>query len=282
LNPAARFTLISIAALLGAMFVAALAWTAPSADAQDSQQKRTVFGLTTNDRLVAFRPANPRNLISDKRITGIGDDTLVGMDVRPKTGKLFAVGESGAIYSINMNNARASERNQITVPLAGSSFGVDFNPMADALRVVSDTGQNLRIGEGGLGDTFTDTPLVYETGDENVGPVPAVGAGYTNNVADAPSTALYYIDAENDVLATVAEGGTANTGPVATVGDLGVNTTPLVGFDIAPSYGNLVSLTPQNGRTALYAIDLETGETQRRGVIGRSGNVEDIAAKLLN
>ena len=31
------------------------------------------------------------------------------------------------------------------VALAGTAFGVDFNPRADLLRIVSNTGQNLRV-----------------------------------------------------------------------------------------------------------------------------------------
>jgi len=41
----------------------------------------------------------------------------------------------------------ATSFSQLTVPLEGSFFGVDFNPAANALRIISDTGQNaLPIG----------------------------------------------------------------------------------------------------------------------------------------
>ena len=39
--------------------------------------------------------------------------------------------------------ATATFVNALSVPLMGTSFGVDFNPAADRLRIVSDLGQNL-------------------------------------------------------------------------------------------------------------------------------------------
>lgn len=54
------------------------------------------------------------------------------------------MGDKGGIYRIVEASAVATKVSQLTVPLEGSSFGVDFNPAANALRVVSETGQNLR------------------------------------------------------------------------------------------------------------------------------------------
>ncbi len=51
--------------------------------------------------------------------------------------------------------------------LSGTEFGIDFNPLADRLRVVSDTGQNLRI-DVDSGATITDTALTAAAA-----PVPA-------------------------------------------------------------------------------------------------------------
>jgi hypothetical protein len=48
------------------------------------------------------------------------------------------------------------------VPLDGTFFGVDFNPTVDRLRVISDTGQNLRVNVD-TGAEFRDTSLTDET-----------------------------------------------------------------------------------------------------------------------
>jgi hypothetical protein len=74
----------------------------------------------------------------------IGDTTLIGIDYRVQNGKLYGVGNAGGIYILDPQTAVATLDSQLTFPPSANSFGVDFNPAADRLRVVSDTGQNLR------------------------------------------------------------------------------------------------------------------------------------------
>ena len=57
---------------------------------------------------------------------------------------LYGVGNGGGVYSIDPATAQASFVSQLSVALDGTSFGVDFNPAAGRLRIVSDAGQNLR------------------------------------------------------------------------------------------------------------------------------------------
>ncbi|WP_404349449.1 DUF4394 domain-containing protein [Phycicoccus jejuensis] len=73
---------------------------------------------------------------------------------------------------------KATLVNRLTVALEGKHFGVDFNPAADRLRVISDTGQNLRHDVNPGGTTIADTPLNV-TGA--TGPSTGVtAAAYTN------------------------------------------------------------------------------------------------------
>jgi hypothetical protein len=82
-------------------------------------------------------------------------------------GKLYGVGDRGGIYTISTRNASAVKVSQLTVALNGRFFGVDFNPAANRLRVISDTGQNLRhhiddpAGAPPAGTTATDGTLTY-------------------------------------------------------------------------------------------------------------------------
>ena len=96
-------------------------------------------------------------------VTGLtGTDTaLVGIDFRVQDGKLYGVGNGGGVYTIDTTTAEATFVNALTVPLAGTSFGVDFNPAADRLRIVSDTGQNLahNVNDGGV--TVANATLTY-------------------------------------------------------------------------------------------------------------------------
>ncbi|ONI92083.1 hypothetical protein ALI144C_00120 [Actinosynnema sp. ALI-1.44] len=134
---------------------------------------------------------------SSKRITGVTKgDQLIGLDTRPATGGLYALSRSGQLYRTDVKTAAATA---VGTPIApqGSAVGFDFNPTVDRIRVVTDTGQNLRLhpDTGAVADT--DTPLSYPATSRS----PKVTAsGYTNSVAGATSTALYGLDSAQDTL----------------------------------------------------------------------------------
>ncbi len=105
----------------------------------------TVIGLTTGQHLVRFTVDRPAKPMSIGKVSGLrGDTKIVGIDFRVQNEKLYGVGDKGGIYTLNTTNAKAMKVSQLTVALAGKHFGVDFNPAANRLRVISDTGQNLR------------------------------------------------------------------------------------------------------------------------------------------
>ena len=190
----------------------------------------------------------------------VGDTKLVGIDFRPATGALVGLGDQGGIYVIDTATATATNRQQLSVPLSGTSFGVDFNPTVDRLRIVSDTGQNLRVNVDN-GAATVDLQL-SGTG--------VVGAGYTNNDAD-PNTAttLYDIDAVNDQVTIQAP---PNNGTLNPTGKLGVDTTNVVGFDIYSELDRgttddviaFASLTV-GSQVGLYEVNLFTGKASGRG-----------------
>ncbi|MDQ3627208.1 MAG: DUF4394 domain-containing protein, partial [Verrucomicrobiota bacterium] len=112
--------------------------------------------ITATNRLLNFDTASPGNITINVPITGLqGGDYVVGIDFRPADGDLYDVANSGGIYRINVASGAASLVSTLTADpadssspftgLSGTSFGVDFNPVVDRLRVVSDTEQNLRI-----------------------------------------------------------------------------------------------------------------------------------------
>jgi hypothetical protein len=104
-----------------------------------------VIGLSADGRLVQFRANAPQATKEIGVVQGLsGSDTaLIGIDFRVQDGKLYGVGNGGGVYTIDTETAQAQFVNALTVPLTGTSFGVDFNPAADRLRIISDTGQNL-------------------------------------------------------------------------------------------------------------------------------------------
>ena len=192
-------------------------------------------GLTSGNRLVRFDTDKPGKAKRTKAITGlVGDTSLVGIDRRVQNGKLYGVGNLGGLYTVSTGSAKATKVGQLSVALEGTSFGVDFNPAANALRIVSDTGQNLRqpFGEG-VGPTVatvTDGALTYVLPTGNVAATGVAGAAYTNNDLSATTaTTLFVLDTNLDQIAVQSP---ANAGSLAATGKLGVDAGAAVGFDI--------------------------------------------------
>lgn len=111
--------------------------------------------------------------------------------------------------------------------LVGASFGVDFNPVVDRLRIISDTVQNLRANVD-TGVTLVDGTLTYPPA---TAPATGVtGAAYTNNDSDVnTATTLYDVDSMMDQVAIQPP---ANSGSLSATGKLTVDTSSSVGFDI--------------------------------------------------
>jgi hypothetical protein len=230
-----------------------------------------VVGLTSDGKLVCFEDDDPRDADRIGTVAGLQTDTkIVGIDYRPATGDLYGLGDRGGVYVVDASNAKASLRSRLNVALEGTQFGVDFNPTVDRLRIVSDTGQNLRVN--------VDTGITTEDGDLNyLGPPPvnpALGVtavAYTNNDAD-PNTAttLFDIDTSLDQVTVQAP---PNAGTLNPTGKLLVDVSSPVGFDIYStivSSGTTVdndafaSLTTASG-SAFYSIDPLTGRATKVG-----------------
>jgi hypothetical protein len=186
-------------------------------------------------------------------------------------GKLYGVGDQGGVYTVSAKSAKATKVSQLTATLQGMSFGVDFNPAANRLRVISDTGQNLRhnIDDGATaGTTATDGSLTYPPATATVTGV--TGAAYTNNDLDAATaTTLYDLDTTLDQIAIQAP---ANAGTLSPTGKLGVDAGTDAGFDVYSDLknGKTNSVTgfatlQANGKSSLYRINLITGEASLRG-----------------
>ena len=100
----------------------------------------TILALTQDQRLLRFQECSTRSREIGS-ISGLqgSDSALVGVDFRVQDDLLYGVGNDGGLYTINTDTAVATLAGQLTVALSGTSFGVDFNPAANALRIVSDT-----------------------------------------------------------------------------------------------------------------------------------------------
>ncbi|MEO8061807.1 MAG: DUF4394 domain-containing protein [Pseudomonadota bacterium] len=233
------------------------------------------FAVTSTNRLVTFDRADPA-LDTAIAISGLqAGETVLGIDIRAggaTPGELYALGSTGRIYTINTTTGAATQKSMlaadgsdVTDPytaLSGTEYGVDFNPAADRLRVVSDTGQNLRI-DVDSGATITDTPL-SSGGATRTG---VNGAAYSNAFAAACTTSLYFIDAATDQLLTTAN---PNGGAVSVVGALGVDTTAVSDFEIATAADGTNSgyaVLVVGGVPTSYQINLSTGVAATAGAV---------------
>jgi hypothetical protein len=240
------------------------------------------FGLTTGNALIRFNTAAPALVLGRATLSGLQPgETLVGMDFRPANNALYGVGASGRVYTIDPASgaARAVGAAPISPAPRGGAFGVDVNPVPDRLRLVSTEGQNLRINMDTL-EVIEDGALAYAPGDRNAAARPnVVAAGYTNNMAGAQATMLYVIDSGPDVLALQ---NPPNDGVLNTVGPIGLNTTDLTAFDVAPGTGTaFAALTPAGANAStLYRIDLGSGAARAVGPIGGGQPLRGLALVL--
>lgn len=217
----------------------------------DAPAADLAIALTIENDLIEFSVNDPANLTNIAPIAGLGDgETLVGMDFRPATGELFAMSDASIIYVIDLETVTAVPVGEpFDPPLESQLVGFDFNPTVDLIRVITDTGQNLRVNpdsgqvnvDDDSGELQVDGRLAYAAGDPNEGaPASGVAAGYTNNFADAEETELFVIDSGLDVLALQEP---PNDGVLNTVGPLGVDATGWTALDVAPS-GEAFALIP--------------------------------------
>jgi len=172
------------------------------------------------------------------------------MDFRPATGLLYAIGSTSRLYTINTATGAATQIGSAgAFTLSGTDFGTDFNPVVDRIRVVSDTGQNMRLNPNDGTLTATDVPL-------NPGTPTVVSAAYTNNFVGAGTTTLYDIDAGTDSLYIQ---NPPNNGTLNLVGSLGFNVGNRGGFDISGRTGIAYAVLRTGGLSSLFTIDLSSG-----------------------
>jgi len=209
------------------------------------------YSVSNNNELLIFNPMVATPTISVKTISGIqAGESIIGIDFRPLNGQLYALGSTSRIYTINTSSGAAAAvgTGPLSTLLAGTSFGFDFNPQADRIRIVSNTGQNLRINPADLALTVDGAISLTTVG--------ITGAAYTNNFAGATSTTLFDIDSTTDRLFRQLP---PNDGTLVDVGALGVNVEASNGFDIGGTSGLAYGLFTVGGTQRIYSVNLTTG-----------------------
>jgi hypothetical protein len=252
--------------------------TAPAQDPGD------LFALTEGNRLLSLNSAAPGKVCTSASFSGQqADEKIVGIDVRPTDQQMYALGSTGALYTVDTATAALTPKStlvaalgDLTAPyagLTGTTFGFDFNPGNDLIRVVSDTGVNFRV-------TPDDGVVTTDVALNPAGSV-AGEAAYSNNFAGVLTASYYLIDSATDSLQVVGR-GTGNTinGDVTTIGSLGVGDVQAVaGFDIlGDTNRGIAALNTAGSATSdLYSINLLSGAATRLATIGGGERVSGLA-----
>lgn len=261
----------------------------PEREAEGPPRKENMVALTEGGSLVRFNAGQPQKVTVIGSVKGLqGGENLVGIDYRVNRGVLFGLGSAGRIYTIDAKTAEAKAVGTapLAIALSGSEFGFDFNPTVDRIRIVSDSGQNLRAhpdtgaavdGNPNQEGVQPDGPLAYAASDRNAGTKPrVVAAGYTYNKQNDKITTNYAIDAATGslVMQGTKEGATPavspNTGQLFTVGSLGVAPFARASFDIADVNNAAFAAINHDGaaRTRFYLVDLDSGKATFIGTVG--------------
>ncbi|WP_129717509.1 DUF4394 domain-containing protein [Pedobacter sp. SYP-B3415] len=221
----------------------------------------TFYGLSTDNKIMRFNGQNTNQVLAQVSVSGLASgESLLGIDFRPATGQLYAIGSSSRLYTINVSTGAATAVGAAAFSpvIAGNILGFDFNPTVDRIRLVTSTGQNLRLHPETGAVAFVDGSVNGVTG------VSVVGSAYTENRAGATTTALFNLDASgNRLLKQTAP----NEGTQAVVGSLGVDIDDAAGFDISPA-GVALAAMSTGGMSGLYTIDLATGAAAKVGSFG--------------
>lgn len=247
-----------------------------------------------NNALVKFN-SNTTTTTTTIAVTNLtAGETLAGIDWRPATGQLYGLGfdpntgtGSASLYQIDPQTGVATVVGAAgdvadgagnPISLAGAtSFGFDFNPQVDRIRVVSDAGDNFRI-DPSTAQVLSDTDINGATNTVDA-------AAYTNAFSGATSTTLYTLDAVSNSLyiQTSPNTGMQTAALPVTLNGANLDFTSTSGFDIgrdvrtasanaAATSGSGYAALTVGGVTSLYKIDLATAAATLLGSVGNGAN----------
>ncbi|MBL7815730.1 MAG: DUF4394 domain-containing protein [Saprospiraceae bacterium] len=207
------------------------------------------YAVDGSNNLQIFNPYDPQPV--SKAITGLQmGENILGIDMRPANGQLYALGSTNRLYTLNMSSGAATQiGSPFATSLDGTDFGFDFNPTVDRIRIVSNKGQNLRVHPETAAIAAVDGAL-------NPGTPSVSAAAYTNNFAGAATTVLYVVDAQNQKIYIQ---NPPNNGTLQYVADLSSPFFSLNGFDIGGTSGKGFLLLSTDGVPSIYQINLQTG-----------------------
>lgn len=242
--------------------------------------------VTESGQVASFNRATPGTQVGTRTIFGLlPGDTVAGIDFRPANGLLYALGSRGSLYTLDAATGRATLRSTLKAAagddapftnLTGTQFGMDFNPVADRLRVVTNTGENLRI-DVDTGDTITDANLLrLNNAGQPVAPT-ATAAAYSQSFRGSTSTTLYVLDLALGLRSVV---NPPNNGILTSDATLGFIGSGVNGFDLEARTTTGYAAIRVGNILSLYRIDLSAAANAAT-LVGGIGGVDTISGLAL-
>jgi hypothetical protein len=263
--------------------------------------------LVNGNGIAAFATSFASGLEAPLALTGVdAGDLIVSIDRRPQNGFLYGLGFNATagtvrLYAISGTTGIAAPIGATgmfvgpdgTTPVpvgagTNTSFGMDFNPSVDRVRVVNSAGQNFRINPntGAFVDGSGTVANVNMDGAINGAASSVQETAYTNNAPNATLTTQYTLDRDSD---QVCIQNPPNAGTQTQCLALGGRVDAVLGFDIAPGVDTATANAPVaagaatavvrregQGVESLARIDLANGALTDLGVIG-SGGITGVA-----
>ncbi len=279
--------------------LAATALPLQAVAAEQALDRITLFAVEAEtNQLLRFQADTPDSVTARTPLTGMAaGERIVGIDYRVAYGVLFALGDQGHLYTVDVSSGALQPVGQgaFAAPLPQGRIGFDFNPAADRIRIVGEDARNLRAHpeSGALVDAKPDQDglqpdgtLRYTEGDAAAGRAPQiVAAAYSYNQQDEKLTTNYAIDAASGTLVMQGslEGAapvvSPNTGLLTTVGALGTGPLKDAHFDISDVSNTALAALAGNGWTGyrLFRIDLASGAATPIGTIGKGAALSGLA-----
>jgi hypothetical protein len=255
-----RNYLLASIALVGALGIA------------EAASAQAIVALVGDNTIALIDPAS-RKVTKSWPVKGV--EKLAGIDMRPADGMLYGVTDNGWIVTIDTETGAATQKAELSTKLpAGVTAIVDFNPVADRLRLMGSDGTNLRVNVDD-GKATVDGTLKFAETDMHKGEKPNVhAAAYTNSVKGTKETALYDIDM---TIGALLKQVPPNDGVLNAVGKLGFKPSGPVAFNIVAGAEGKNDAWLVNGGT-LYWVDLASGKSKSVGSITNlKGTIRDIA-----
>lgn len=224
------------------------------------------FGLSATNQLMRYNTTASNMLEATVNITGVPSGvSIISIDFRPATGQLYGLGSNSQLYIINVvSGAATAVGTPFTPAISGLTATIDFNPTVDRIRLVSSSGQNLRLNpETGA--------TAAQDGNINGGSNPSiVSVAYNNNYSGAATTTLFDIDITTRKL---YRQDPPNNGTLVEVGTINVDFSGKAGLDINADNTVALATFSVGGATKLYSINLSSASTNF---------VSDISANLID